>query len=537
MRMVTALAATRVSSRAMGIESAERSFAELLAAFGDLVVARSRGAHASWRGASAQTLVRRYRARRRAIDADLDRLPDELSSEDRRAVANMRGRLSWLDQHEPTPGARPIPGSTSDEDRTIAVARATMYRRFGEVAGAIPVGSKTLDLPTIVARLATETDAGARRTMFEALLPLWRTVDGDGDDASPYLRLLRASAARWAAHGSPTSRNALSLGMPPASVEGAFQAILAEWRKVAGHEGLEPWDYWFTFGAAARRLDGRVPAKGLVGLNRGYLAALGADPAELGIIYDIGASAGRAPFAVSGTIGMGARTRNQPTGGAWMPRPPRVFATVAPGGLASLRQLLHDSGLALHRAAVRTRPAFLDWSVDDAAFLEGVADSIGWDPDEPAWQRQWLGAAAETRDAVLYRYGGVALDTAWGLFEIELHRHPDRRPNDVWTEITTYSLGIEPHPEWSWWAMRPQLVDSPGQIANRALSAIVAAAVRERVWDLQGPWWSGDPGWYRFMSDRLYSAGTSRSPADLIGALLGRPLTTGPLLDDLRRAR
>ena len=50
----------------MSIESAERSFAELLAAFGDLVVARSRGAGATWRGASVQTLVRRYRAAVRA---------------------------------------------------------------------------------------------------------------------------------------------------------------------------------------------------------------------------------------------------------------------------------------------------------------------------------------------------------------------------------------------------------------------------------------------------------------------------------------
>ena len=49
------------------------------------------------------------------------------------------------------------------------------------------------------------------------------------------------------------------------------------------------------------------------------------------------------------------------------------------------------------------------------------------------------------------------LDVCWALFEIELHRHPDRRPNDVWTEITTDGLGIVPHPEWSWWALRGQL--------------------------------------------------------------------------------
>jgi hypothetical protein len=274
-----------------------------------------------------------------------------------------------------------------------------------------------------------------------------------------------------------------------------------------------------------------------MGLTRQYLAALGADPGKLGVVYDVSPRPRPPLFGAAFTIGMGARARNQPADGPWTPRPPRVFATLATGGLASMRRLLHESGLALHLAAIRARPAFLDWSVDDAAFVEGVADSLGWDVDEPAWQRRWVGEAAETRDAVRYRYGGVVLDVAWALFEIELHRHPDRRPNDVWTEITTYSLGIEPHPEWSWWAMRAELIDRPGYLANYALAAIVAAAIRERVWDLFGPWWSGDPGWYGFMSERLFSPGASRSPAELIGNLLGRPLSAGPLIDDLRRAR
>ena len=116
-----------------------------------------------------------------------------------------------------------------------------------------------------------------------------------------------------------------------------------------------------------------------------------------------------------------------------------------------------------------------------AAFLEGTADVLGWDADEPAWQRRWLGAAAEPREALLDRYGAVMLDICWALFEIELHRHPERRPNDVWTEITADGLGLEPHPEWSWWAIRGQLIDVPGYLANYALSAIMAAAVRARI--------------------------------------------------------
>ena len=225
-----------------------------------------------------------------------------------------------------------------------------------------------------------------------------------------------------------------------------------------------------------------------------------------------------------------------PRTGPWTPRPPWVFATYAEGGLGNLAELLHESGHAIQGAAIRTRPAFLEWPEEGSAFLEGTADVLGWDADEPAWQRHWLGEAAEPREALLGRYGNVMLDVAWALFEIELHRHPDRRPNDVWTEITADGLGIEPHPEWSWWAVRGQLIDLPGYLANYALSAIMAAAVRARIAAVRGPWFEGDPGWYRFVSEALFVAGASRTPADLLGAFLGGPLTAEPLLADLRRA-
>ncbi len=155
--------------------------------------------------------------------------------------------------------------------------------------------------------------------------------------------------------------------------------------------------------------------------------------------------------------------------------------------------------------------------------------------DEPSWQRHWLGEAAEPREALLSRYGTVMLDICWALFEIELHRHPERRPNDVWTEVTADGLGVEPHPEWSWWAIRGQLIDDPGYLANYALSAIMAAAVRARIVEVRGPWFEGDPGWYRFVADALFVPGASRPPADLLEAFLGGPLTAGPLLADLRR--
>src|SRR6476469_98306 len=98
----------------MSITNVERSFGELLAAFGDLVVARTRGAPVDGASGSTPTLARRYRARRRAFDRALDAVASGGGDDDVRALANMRATLPWLDELEPTPGARPTEGGTSD---------------------------------------------------------------------------------------------------------------------------------------------------------------------------------------------------------------------------------------------------------------------------------------------------------------------------------------------------------------------------------------------------------------------------------------
>ena len=519
----------------MDVAAVERSFGELLAAFGDLVVARSRGAPVDPALGSIAVLARRYRARRRAFAGLLDGVEAGVRAADAPAVANMRAVLPWLDELEPTPGARPSASTATDDDPAIARARVRLYRRFGEASDSIRVGAETIDRLTAMGRLATEPDPKARRVIFEAMAPIWGAVDGDGGDGSPYRRLLRSSAAHWTAHGSPIEANAVALGMPPGSIEGTLQDLLAAWRGVMGPGRHEPWDYRFAVGAAERRLAPRIPQARLLEVNDAYLATLGADPRALGIEYDVLPRPGRPPIPVAFTLGMGAWAADQPVDGPWTPRPPWVLATYAEGGLGNLLELLHESGHALHMAAIRSRPAFLDFPEASAAFLEGTADVLGWDVDEPAWQRRWLGEAAEPREALLSRYGAVMLDVCWALFEIELHRHPDRRPNDVWTEITADGLGIEPHPEWSWWALRGQLIDLPGYLANYALSAIMAAAIRARIMAVRGSWFGGDPGWYRFIADALFVPGASRPPSELLETFLGGSLTAEPLLADLHR--
>jgi hypothetical protein len=359
-------------------------------------------------------------------------------------------------------------------------------------------------------------------------------VDGDGGTWSPYVAIVRGAAERWAAEGSPIDANAAALGLEPRALETSLRDLLVAWRTILGPHRVEPWDYWYTVGAAARRLEAAVPRDRLLEVNHAYLAALGADPDALGLRYDVVPRPGRPTVPVAFSLEMGAWADGQPADGPWTPRSPWVFATYATGGLGNLVELLHESGHAVHAAAVRTRPAYLGMPPDATAYTEGIADVLGWDGTEPAWQRRWLGEAAGPREALLDRFGAVMLDVCWALFEIVLGRDPSLRPNDVWAELTADGLGVEPHPEWSWWAMRGQLLDSPGYMANYALSAILAAAARARILAARGPWWDGDPGWYGFVGDALLAPGASRPPLELLEAFLQGPLTADPLLAELR---
>jgi Zn-dependent oligopeptidase len=167
--------------------------------------------------------------------------------------------------------------------------------------------------------------------------------------------------------------------------------------------------------------------------------------------------------------------------------------------------------------------------------IEALGDLVAWDLYEPGWQTRHLGLAVPLEACLLAKYGDVVRDMAWSLFEIELHRTPERAPNDAWTEITERYLGVQAHPEWSWWAIRGQLVQSPGYMVNYGLGAIVTADLRARLRELRGDWLAGDPGWYEATSEAIYRWGGEREPSEVLGAFLGRPVRPDAILADLRR--
>jgi hypothetical protein len=477
-------------------------------------------------------------------DADAATLGDE----DRLALEMMRSGIDAADAYL-LPVAPAVPGGPCGEleawHAAIAEGGAPLRLRleacYAASANALHAGDVTLTRLGILGRLGTEPDAGIRRTLFLALEPLWRVVDGDGGAGSPYRRLVRDAAPEWRAGSGSVARNAAALGVTPDEVETWALTALAAWRaavvepaRAAGEPPVEPWDWWWRAGAA-QRIVGPLPIDELEAINRGMYAALGADLDELGVRFDLAPRPGRPVVPVAFTT-FGARPHRR-SDGSWTTADPIVMATLVDGGLSELGELVHETGHAIHLAGIRTRPAFVDWP-DSDALTEALGELLAYDLAEPAWQRRWLAGHREVPEplAVRCQYASTVLDSAWAMFEIRMLADPDRRPRDVWTELTSVWLGIAPHPEWSWWAIRGQLVQEPGYMANYAVGAVLTTALRAAIRSARGDWLDGDLGWYPWVRDRIFRFGLERSAGEVVRRVLGRAPTADALLAGIARA-
>ena len=525
------------------------SIAEVETLFADAWEAHNRAEIAAIVRAGEPAAVARAREHERAavsgaIDAldGLDLSADGREADDHRAIDAMRETLGLLASGDPSLALAvdSLPGGVDDHRPAEAVLEtdglsALLLRTtaaYGAAAGAVDLDGRSVDRLDVLARLATEPDAGMRRRLFLALEPVWRSVDGDGGPASPYRVGLRASAEAWRRDGSPVDANARALGIDPASVEPWLRAILEAWRDTAVTGPTEPWDERYASGAFSRSYGADLSLAELRRINDACYAALGADPASLGIHYDIEPRPGRGLVPVAFMLDVDI-PRRTPAG--WTPGEQWILAGYGHPRVADLGELLHETGHAIHSRAIRTRPAFAVLREAHTTFIEALGDLVAWDLYEPDWQARRLGRAVPLEVGLRARYGDVVRDVAWSLFEIELHRAPDRAPNDVWAEITSSYLGVVPHPEWSWWAVRGQLVQSPGYMVNYGLGAIVTADLRARLRELRGDWLTGDPGWYDAVSEAIYRWGGEREPGDVLAAFLGRPVSPDAILADLRR--
>jgi oligoendopeptidase F len=247
------------------------------------------------------------------------------------------------------------------------------------------------------------------------------------------------------------------------------------------------------------------------------------------VYYHLAAGTGKDPVAYTDFA-----ERNRWVDGRLVPGRPWVSASYLAGGFDNLTELLHETGHAIHIAGIRTRPAFVDWP-DDDTFTEALADVAAAEAFEPFWQITFLGDSIPLARALRAKYAWTAMDMAWALFEIRIHREPGADPNAVWTAITSEYLRIRPHPEWSWWAMRGQLIDSPGYLVNYAIGAFVTADIRHRIQQLKGPMMDADSTLYPWLVAQLYQFGGERPSARVLEDFLGRRLSAMALLADLDR--
>lgn len=403
-----------------------------------------------------------------------------------------------------------------------------IYTCFGAAAANITYRGERLDRLTVLARLATEPDPATRRELFLSLQPVWQSMDGNGDGASPWRALNRLHADALRAAGTSTAHTAAALGVEPAQVEPWLEAVLSAWRDHLAPRELEPWDYHFDAGAMERALAPRLPLDALRPLNDRIYRDRGADPAALGIEYDITPRPGKDPVAFADFV---LRQRQLPDG-SWAPGRYRVSAAYAVGGVGNFAELLHETGHGIHIAAIRAQPGLVDWP-DSDTFTEAIADIVALDLYDPAFQQHYLGASVPAADALRAKYAGIVLDTAWALFELRLQADPRRDPNAVWTDITQTYLRLRPHPEWSWWAMRGQLVSNPGYMLNYALGAILIADLRARARERFGHAPGGDGTWYAQASAHLYRFGLERTSRRVIEDFLGRPVAPDALLREI----
>ena len=495
-----------------------------------LGVTRSQGATISPRGIRLDSLAARSdRARERVL-----RLLESLPA---------RGRLSPADSAERDYLRRQVrmmgPATEDNEEaadrpvdcragfppglRTAPLDSLTThtFSCYGAAARRIIVDGDTLDRLSILGLLGRTEDADRRRRLFMALEPVWQSVNGDDGDASPYRTMVRGRLDRWAGRSTPMAERARSLGVSADTLEQWLVSVLDAWRAGMPDTLLEPWDFYYLTGAASRLLSDRVPLDSLVPVTNRFYRTLGADPRRLRVHYDLVPRPGKYPVSFTD---FGGRS----------PIEPWIFTSYRIGGIDNLAELLHEVGHAVHIAGIRARPAYKDWP-DSDTFTEAIADLAALDMYEPAWQRKFLGASAPLDASLRAKYSGIVMDVAWSLFEIRAHRSPESSPNRIWADITSRYLRIRPHPEWSWWAMRGQLVNSPGYMMNYAFGAILIADIRTRLVLMRGPFTTGDPGWYPFVASRLFRFGHERPAREVVHEFLGRPVAVSALLSDLAR--
>jgi len=511
------------------VAAAESAFLDYLDDVGAVGHIESGGAK-SFGGKDLAAWKARLDTQRQQLDEALFRLePGKLGTADQDAVASMRKSVTELDTDDTTAGihARTC-ADAQRHDLDYSSLRAALVSCYVEHGNRLQYDGGTIDRGTALQLLHVVDDRASRKAIFDAFVPLWTALNGRDEADSPYRRMIAMAAADARKNGSQIDAAARAIGVETTDVEHWLVQVLTAWRDANPADPIEPWDFRYVNGAANRELQARIPAAALLPANQRFYRDLGADLTQLGVVFDLESRPDKSPLAYTDFL-----VRGRTVKGEWHRPIARVLGTYPAGGLFSLNELVHENGHAVHVSAIRTRPAYMDWP--DTLFTEAFADVPSWSVHEPAWQRRYLGAAVAESASMRALFANVMLDVAWSLFELRLLRDPALDPNAVWTDITHEYLRVVPHPEVPWWAMRVQLAGNPGYMVNYGLGALLTAEMRAHTAAVIGPFDTGNPRWYAWLSGQLLQHGSERDTQRLLQDLLGRRLSPDALLEQIKR--
>ena len=518
------------SSPSTSVALAETLYADLADSYGVITTIDS-GLFATYQGRDRAAWESIYVEKRKQLTEMMSKITTSgLSPLDARALGVMNRHLhedfpeKFNDQNAPPEHCQ----DAQRKDLSMTSLEGAMHSCFTELGNNLEFEGKRITRVSALGMLEEINEEERRKKLFYAFEPLWNAVDGKHDAASPYRRLLPLVVSAADGHGTSIDTAAKTIGVSSREVEHWLEQILDTWRQEDGGQTVEPWNYFYRGGEAARLLSAVTPKESLVSINQRYYRDLGADLRQLGVLYDLEARPGRAPLAYTDYV-----TRGRFVDGNWRESVIHISGSYATGGLGLLNELVHENGHAVYMMAIRERPAFMD--VSAALFDEAFADVPSWNTYEPAWQRKYLGQAATEAASLRGLFSSVMLDVAWALFECRMLRSPTADPNAVWTDITSRYLHIVRHPEISWWALRGQLVQMPGYMVNYGLGSVLTADIRQHTLESLGSFETGNPQWYSWTSERLLRFGEELDASALLKQFLGRPVSPQALLDQIRR--
>ena len=521
--------ATDIPSSA-AVAEAEAIYADVADAYGVISTIDS-GLFATYQGKQRAAWEHVYGEKRKQLVEKLSRISAYgLSPLDARALDVMNRHLrddfpeQFNDQNAPPEHCQ----DAQSQDLSMASLEGALHSCFTELGNNLEFEGKRITRVSALGMLEEMRDEERRKKLFYALEPLWNAVDGKHVAASPYRRLLPLVVSAADGHGTRIDTAAKTIGISTPEVQRWLERILDTWRQVDGGQMVEPWNYFYRGGEAARLLSAVTPKDSFVSVNQRYYRDLGADLQQLGVLYDLEARPDKAPLAYTDYV-----TRGRLVDGTWRQTVVHISGSYATGGLGLLNELVHENGHAVYMMAIHVRPAFMD--VSAALFDEAFADVPSWNTYEPAWQRKYLGQAAPEAASLRGLLSNVMLDVAWALFECRMLRTPVADPNAVWTDITSRYLHIIRHPEISWWAIRGQLVQIPGYMVNYGLGSVLTADIRQHTREALGPFETGNSQWYSWTGERLLRFGEEQETSLLLKQFLGRSVSPQALLDQIRR--